>query len=72
MFAGINVLLAVFVYFFIPETKGVMLEEMDAKFGGVNHVDKGGDLLGVEDAHHADAAKASEKSHVEHVQEVRS
>lgn len=54
MFAGINFLLALFVYFFIPETKQVMLEEMDTMFGGSNHVDKGGDLLGVEDAHHAD------------------
>ena len=31
-----------------------MLEEMDTKFGGVNHVEKGGDMFGVEDAHHAD------------------
>ena len=72
MFAGINFLLATFVYFrkldrlhrtyaghanskkVIPETKQVMLEEMDTRFGGSNHVEKGGDLLGVEDAHHAD------------------
>ena len=27
---------------------------MDSKFGGVNHVDKGADLMGVEDSHHAD------------------
>ena len=27
---------------------------MDAKFGDSNHVEKGGDLLGVEDAYHAD------------------
>ncbi|KAI7208343.1 general substrate transporter [Hortaea werneckii] len=54
MFAGINFLLATFVYFFVPETKKVLLEEMDAKFGGVNHVEKGGDLMGVEDARHAD------------------
>ena len=54
MFAGINFLLAAFVYFFIPETRQVMLEEMDTKFGGQNHVEKGADLLGVEDAHHAD------------------
>jgi len=26
---------------------------MDTLFGGVNHVEKGGDLLQVEDAHHA-------------------
>ena len=37
----------------IPETKGYMLEEMDTLFGGANHIDKGGDLLAVEDAHHA-------------------
>lgn len=37
-----------------PETKKTLLEEMDTKFGGVNHVEKGGDLMGVEDSHHAD------------------
>lgn len=26
---------------------------MDTLFGGANHVEKGGDLLHVEDAHHA-------------------
>lgn len=74
MFAGINVLLAIFVYFFIPETKNVMLEEMDARFGGTNHVEKGGDIMGVEDAHHADAAhRGSIEKQMEtaHVQEVR-
>ncbi|KAK5121019.1 hypothetical protein LTR85_005803 [Meristemomyces frigidus] len=54
MFAGINFLLAAFVYFLIPETRRTRLEEMDTKFGGVNHVEKGGDLMGVEDSHHAD------------------
>ena len=44
-FAGINLLLAAFVWFFIPETKNVILEEMDTLFGGSNHVEKGGDLL---------------------------
>jgi len=52
-FAGINFLLALFVFFFVPETKKVSLEEMDVLFGGTNHVEKGGDLLHVEDAHHA-------------------
>ncbi|KAF1830609.1 MFS sugar transporter-like protein [Decorospora gaudefroyi] len=41
MFAAINVLLAVFVWFFVPETKQVSLEEMDAIFGGANHVVEG-------------------------------
>ena len=54
----------------IPETKNVMLEEMDTLFGGSNRtsfltdqplrtfliynadVEKGGDLLHVEDVHH--------------------
>lgn len=74
MFAGINILLAVFVYFFIPETKGVMLEEMDAMFGGANHVNEGGKVMGIEDAHHADVTEGglpSEKAQVERVQEIR-
>ena len=54
MFAGINFLLAAFVYFFVPETKQTPLEEIDVLFGGSNHMEKGGDLLHVEDAHHAD------------------
>jgi len=41
MFAGINLLLAAFVWFFVPETKQVSLEEMDAVFGGANHVVEG-------------------------------
>lgn len=41
MFAGINFLLAGFVWFFVPETKKVSLEEMDAVFGGANHVVEG-------------------------------
>jgi hypothetical protein len=74
MFAGINILLAIFVYFFIPETKGVMLEEMDAMFGGANHVNEGGNLMGIDDAHHANPEKdvlSPEKTQVERVQEVR-
>lgn len=41
MFAGVNFLLAVFVFLFIPETKKVPLEEIDALFGGSNHVTQG-------------------------------
>lgn len=44
MFAAINFLLAVFVYFFVPETKQVSLEEMDAVFGGANHVVGGAEI----------------------------
>lgn len=53
MFAGICGMLAAFVWFFVPETKRVSLEETDVLFGGSNHVEKGADLIGAEDAHHA-------------------
>ncbi|KAF6836356.1 sugar transporter [Colletotrichum musicola] len=46
-FMGMNVVLGAFVYFFIPETKQVSLEEVDVLFGGANHVEKGGQMLGV-------------------------
>ncbi|KAJ5135305.1 uncharacterized protein N7515_004583 [Penicillium bovifimosum] len=45
MFAGINFLLAIFVWFFIPETKQVPLEEIDTLFGGANHVAQGQEVL---------------------------
>lgn len=45
MFAGINCLLVAYVYFLIPETKGVPLEEMDRLFGGVSHVQGGAEML---------------------------
>ena len=48
---------------------------MDTKFGGSNHVEKGGDLLGVEDAHHAELDQNlpdySNKGQTERIQEVR-
>lgn len=44
MFAGINFLLAVFVWFFVPETKKVSLEQMDEVFGGANHVVGGAEI----------------------------
>ncbi|KUJ07324.1 major facilitator superfamily transporter sugar [Mollisia scopiformis] len=52
-FMTTNICLAFFVWFCIPETKSVSLEEVDVLFGGANHTEKGGDLLHVEDAHHA-------------------
>lgn len=44
-FAGINFVLAAFVFFFVPETKQVTLEEIDALFGGANHVAQGEEVL---------------------------
>lgn len=55
---------------FIPETRKVLLEEMDAKFGGSNHVEKGGDLMGVPDAHHAEI-DVDKKEPRQHVQQVK-
>jgi hypothetical protein len=52
VFAGINVLLALFVWFFIPETRKVALENMDTLFGGQDHVEKGATMLGVDDPMH--------------------
>lgn len=51
MFAGINCLLVLYVYFLIPETKGVPLEEMDKLFGGANHVQAGAEIMQEEQAH---------------------
>lgn len=48
MFAGVNFLLAAFVFFFIPETKKVKLEEIDTLFGGANHVEKGANMLALD------------------------
>ncbi|KAH6723054.1 general substrate transporter [Leptodontidium sp. MPI-SDFR-AT-0119] len=45
MFFAINILLFVFVWFCIPETKGKTLETMDTLFGGENHVDKGAEII---------------------------
>ncbi|KAF7534878.1 hypothetical protein G7Z17_g13291 [Cylindrodendrum hubeiense] len=46
-FMGVNILLCIFVYFFIPETKGVALEQMDVIFGGADHTEKGAQILGI-------------------------
>jgi hypothetical protein len=58
-----NLLLAVFVFFLIPETRGVPLEEVDVLFGGANHIEKGGNLLQVEDAHHAHIGVDNKEAH---------
>lgn len=48
-----------------------MLEEMDTKFGGSNHVEKGGNLMGVADAHHAEIDLDRKEPQAEHISEVR-
>lgn len=60
-FLATNVCLAFFVYFLIPETKQIPLEEIDVLFGGANHVDKGAQMLGVPE----------EKSNATHLAEQR-
>ncbi|KAI8170291.1 Quinate permease [Colletotrichum sp. SAR 10_70] len=44
-FMAVNFLLVAYVWFFIPETKKVPLEEIDVLFGGANHVEKGSQLV---------------------------
>ena len=50
-FMGMNIVLFIFVWFFVPETKQIPLEEIDVLFGGANHVDKGAQMLGEPDSH---------------------
>ena len=45
MFGAINIVLAVFVWFLIPETKGVALENMDTIFGGESHAERGAEMV---------------------------
>ncbi|KAL2784673.1 general substrate transporter [Aspergillus keveii] len=45
MFGAINVVLFAFVWFLIPETKGVALEHMDTIFGGVDHAHEGAEMM---------------------------
>jgi len=54
LFFGINILLAVFVWLLVPETKNVSLEEIDTIFGGVNHVEKGAKILDIPPVHARD------------------
>jgi len=61
MFAAINFLLAVFVWFFVPETKKVSLEEMDAVFGGANHVVGGAEIEAKDPARHQSITMDAEK-----------
>lgn len=47
-FFGVNVLLCIFVFFCVPETKGIALEHMDTVFGGADHSEKGAQMLGID------------------------
>lgn len=71
MFAAINILLVAFVWFYIPETKNKTLETMDILFGGVNHAEKGVNVVeeekqvqeiaeNVENAEHDDRRRSRE------------
>lgn len=67
-FAGINILLAIFVFFFIPETKNVPLEEIDVLFGGANHTIQGENMLAeskLQGATHIEHSTASKGARVE-------
>ncbi len=44
-FMSTNIVLVVFTFFCLPETKNVPLENMDVLFGDVDHVEKGADLV---------------------------
>jgi sugar porter (SP) family MFS transporter len=70
MFGAINVLLCLFVIFFIPETKGKSLEEVDQLFGGVNHVTAGEEIVDgkktLEIAHHEAIPELGEVSKQPH------
>jgi hypothetical protein len=44
MFGTFDLLMFVFVWFFIPETKGLSLEKMDELFGVVDHSAKSVDV----------------------------
>ncbi|ORY79779.1 general substrate transporter [Leucosporidium creatinivorum] len=67
LFFGINIFLFFFVFFLVPETKGVRLEEMDTLFGGVNHINAGADILGAQSTFSGDIDKAAPAEHRENL-----
>ncbi|KAK1574445.1 general substrate transporter [Colletotrichum navitas] len=65
-FMAMNMVLGAFVYFCVPETKQIPLEQMDALFGGVDHTEKGGQMMGAEESgggrHHEPAIATGSKN----------
>lgn len=45
MFSGLNIILATTIYLFYPETKDCSIEKVDARFGDVDHVELGHEVL---------------------------
>lgn len=70
MFAGINFLLVLFTWFFVPETKKVSLEEMDAVFGGANHVEGGAEIEQKDPARHQSVSVNPESKAITERREV--
>ncbi|KAG5771562.1 hypothetical protein H9Q73_012823 [Fusarium xylarioides] len=62
MFGAINVLLFAFVWFCIPETKGVPLEHMDVLFGGADHAVVGAAIVSEKTVHDEMVSIHAEKS----------
>ncbi|KAL7627857.1 hypothetical protein AAE478_002052 [Parahypoxylon ruwenzoriense] len=69
-FMATNFVLAVFVWFFIPETKKVPLEEIDALFGAQNHVEKGGQMLNITDEHYMSNAGVQQRETTRDIENV--
>ncbi len=51
------------MYFLVPETRKVALENMDTLFGGVDHVEKGANIMGVDDPQHGHHGMQDGKDH---------
>ena len=68
-FMGVNICLAIFVWLWVPETRRVALEHMDALFGGADHVKKGETILHEHDGE-GDVRDGEEKRAEEGVREL--
>ncbi|KAF7559544.1 hypothetical protein G7046_g4621 [Stylonectria norvegica] len=64
-FFAMNIVLAIYVYFLIPETKGIALEQMDVIFGGADHTEKGAQMLGVHASLEPEPVEIKDGTHVQ-------